>query len=65
MWARMPEYMNRLGKTEDNVVVFVTNKQYGDSVDDSYVVMRLGTFIPMMKALLESDKERYLYAPKR
>ena len=65
VWARMPEYMNRLGKTEDNVVVFVTNKQYGDSVDDSYVVMRLGTFIPMMKALLESDKERYLYAPKR
>jgi hypothetical protein len=61
----MPEYVKRYGGTNDNVIVFVTNKEYGDSVDDTYVVMRMGTFIPMMKALLDSDRERWSNAPNR
>jgi len=65
VWARMPEYVKRYGGTNDNVIVFVTNKEYGDSVDDTYVVMRMGTFIPMMKALLDSDRERWSNAPNR
>lgn len=64
-WARMPHRMSRIDAKEDNLVMFVTNKMYGDSVDDNFVVMRLGTFIPMMKALVESDRERWSNAPNR
>ena len=59
VWARMPELFGRFEKDDRNVIVFVTNKVYGDTVDDSFVVMRIGTFIPMMKALVESDRERW------
>jgi len=61
VWKRMPEYVRRLGS--DNAVIFITNKQYGDSIDDSFVVMQIRTFIPMMKALVDSDKERWTHAP--
>ena len=37
----------------DPVIVFVTNKRYGDSIDDSMVVLRLGAFIPMLKAFVK------------
>lgn len=59
VWARMPELFGRFEKDDRNTIVFVTNKVYGDTVDDSFVVMRIGTFIPMMKALVESDRERW------
>jgi hypothetical protein len=64
VWVRMPEYLKKYEHQDRNpdgrqVVIFTTNKIYGDSVDDSIVVMRLGTFIPMMKSLLETDKERW------
>ena len=64
VWARMPEYLKKYEHPSRNpdgrqVVIFTTNKTYGDSVDDSIVVMRLGTFIPMMKSLVETDKERW------
>lgn len=62
-WQLMPQYVRKY-ETERNpdgkqVVIFVTNRKYGDSVDDSLVVMRVGTFIPMLKALVNSDKERW------
>lgn len=57
-WARMPERF-KFYENDRNLIVFVTNRQYGDSVDDNFVIMRLGTFIPMMKALVESDRERW------
>jgi hypothetical protein len=63
MWELMPQTLRKY-ETERNpdgkqVVIFVTNRRYGDSVDDSIVVMRLGTFLPMIKALVDSDKERW------
>jgi len=61
VWVRMPEYVKRYEKNEDgkNAIVFVTNRAYGDNIDDSLVVLRLGTFVPMLKAFIDSDKERW------
>lgn len=60
VWQRMPEYVKRYEQSSGKqVVIFVTNRQYGDSVDDSLVVLRVGTFIPMLKALVDTDKERW------
>jgi hypothetical protein len=64
MWANMPRYVRRYEQQDKNetgkqVVIFATNRNYGDSVDDSIVVMRLGTFAPMLKAFIQSDKERW------
>lgn len=61
VWARMPEYVNKYERLAEGkqVIVFATNRGYGDSVDDSLVVLRLGTFAPMLKALVDSDKERW------
>lgn len=60
VWVRMPEYIKRYEHSSGKqVVIFVTNRQYGDSVDDSLVVLRIGTFIPMLKALVDNDKERW------
>jgi hypothetical protein len=59
VWARMPDYVNKYEKDGKQVVIFVTNRGYGDTVDDSLVVMRMNTFVPMIKALVDSDKERW------
>lgn len=59
VWTRMPEYVRKYEADGKQVVIFATNRQYGDSVDDSLVVLRLGTFIPMLKALVDNDKERW------
>lgn len=59
VWTRMPEYVKKYEADGKQVIIFATNRQYGDSVDDSLVVLRLGTFIPMLKALVDSDKERW------
>lgn len=59
VWTRMPEYVRKYEANGKQVVIFATNRQYGDSVDDSLVVLRLGTFIPMLKALVDNDKERW------
>lgn len=60
IWARMPMYLKRYEQhTEKQAIVVVTNRRYGDSVDDSIVVLRLGTFAPMLKAFYEADKERW------
>jgi hypothetical protein len=64
VWKRMPEYVKRYEKPDRNsegkqVVIFATNRQYGDSVEDTLVVLRLGTFAPMLKAFIENDRERW------
>lgn len=64
VWPRMPKYMHDIESQSSNpdgraAILFITNKKYGDSVDDSMVVMRLGTLIPMLKSLYYSDRERY------
>lgn len=60
VWKHMPMYISRYEEKEGrNVIILVTNRQYGDSVDDSMVVMRLGTFMPMLKAFIDTDRERW------
>jgi len=59
-WPLMPQYIRKFEyDTRARVIVIVNNKRYGDSVEDSLVVMRLGTFTPMLKAMYLSDKERW------
>lgn len=64
MWANMPKYVNKYEAQDRNedgkrAIIIATNKMYGDSVEDSLVVMRLGTFAPMLKAFIQSDRERW------
>ena len=64
VWKRMPEYVKRYEKSDRNiegkqVVILATNRQYGDSVEDTLVVLRLGTFAPMLKAFIQQDIERW------
>ena len=59
-WKKMPERFKYIeDKTDKNVIMIVNNARFGDGVEDSLVVMRLGTFGPLMKALYDSDKERW------
>lgn len=57
----LPEFF-RDHAGEPNLVVIVTNRKYGDDLEDSLVVMRLGTFGPMFATHITSDRERYLDA---
>lgn len=63
MWELMPQHLKQYEQDRNpdgkQVVIFATNRRYGDSVDDTIVVLRLGTFMPMLKALIDSDKERW------
>lgn len=60
-WKYMP---TRIGDLErrgsENVIMLVTSQRYGDEVEDSFVVMRLGTFTPIFKAFIDSDRERWI-----
>lgn len=61
VWARMNDRFT--GAEKDSpfpVIAFVTNKQHGPDVEDSYVILRLGTFMPMMAAMVAADRERWL-----
>lgn len=48
-----------------NLIVFVTNRKYGDDLEDSLVVMRLGTFAPIFATHINNDRERYIDAAYR
>jgi hypothetical protein len=45
---------------ETNLIVIVTNRRYGDDLEDSLVVMRLDTFTSMFATHINSDRERYI-----
>lgn len=57
----LPEVF-RANKEVPNYVVIVTNAHYGDNLEDSLVVLRLGDFTPMLAAFINNDRERYLRA---
>lgn len=64
-WKNMPYYFKRFESERQNgnphpVVMFITSKHNGPNVDDTFVMMRLETYAPMLKALVESDPSRYL-----
>lgn len=61
-WSRMPLYMREM-RDEMNHILIVTNRRYGDDVEDSLVVMRLNTFAEMLSTHINSDRERYIDAP--
>ena len=61
VWAKMNDRFTEAERTTRfPVIAFVTNKQQGPDVEDSYVVLRLGTFMPMFAAMVAGDRERWL-----
>jgi hypothetical protein len=65
VWANIPKYVRKYESSDHNsdgkpAIIFVTNRTYGDSVEDSLVVMRLGTFANIFKPFVHSDKERWI-----
>ena len=59
-WRLMPQNLRKAEMEGKRVVILVTSKRYGDDVEDTIVVMRLGTASPMLKALIDNDKERWI-----
>jgi len=64
-WKKLPERFKYVeDRTDKRVILIVNNARFGDGVEDSLVVMRLGTLTPLLKALVNNDKERWSDAPK-
>lgn len=60
-WARVPEAFKFVEKRNDMpTIVFLASKDNGESIDDSYVLMRLHTFVPFLVNKIESDPERHI-----
>lgn len=68
-WAEMPKRI-RAYEAKDrnpdrlNAIVLVTNKRYGDSIDDTMVVMRLGTLLPMLKSYTKEGNSNASINPR-
>jgi hypothetical protein len=60
-WKSAPEFVRKYEKLapHQRVILVVASKSYGDNVEDTLVLTRMGTFAPMLKAFIESDKERW------
>lgn len=64
-WANVPFYFKRYERERQNgnphpVIMFLASKYNGENVEDTFVLMRLGTFAPLIKALIESDPARHI-----
>ena len=60
-WTLVPQKLKQYAAERSNgkpPIIIMTNKQYGDSIDDMIVVMSLGTFMPMLKEWYQADPER-------
>jgi len=60
-WNLIPQKLKQYETERSNgkpPIIIMTNNQYGDSVDDMIVVMKLGTFMPMLKEWYQADPER-------
>lgn len=62
-WATMPKRLRDYEAKDrnpgrENVIIVATNKRYGDSIDDTIAVMRLGTLLPILKAYHQSLERR-------
>lgn len=60
-WSLMPQNLKKYEGERGNgnpCVILVTNKQYGDSVDDTIAVMKLSTLMPILKDWYQFDVER-------
>jgi hypothetical protein len=55
--SQLPRYFKERAD-EQNLIVFITNPQYGDSLEDSLVAMRLGTFGPIFETHINNNRER-------
>lgn len=58
-WEQMPKRIRDYESKERNpdrlnVIVLATNKRYGDSIDDTLAVMRLGTLLPLLQQYTKS-----------
>lgn len=64
-WATVPWAFERYETIRNQgssapTIMFLTSKSHGNEISDSYVLMRLETFAPMLKTIVEADPQRYL-----
>jgi hypothetical protein len=64
-WARLPQYFKRYETELRNgnpnpVVMFIASKDNGLSIEDSFVLMRLEHYIPLLTLCVHADPQRYL-----
>lgn len=63
-WAKVPFFFSRYEGERANgnphpVVMFLTSRDNGPNVEDTYVLMRLETFVPMLLSKVNADPERH------
>jgi len=64
-WANVPYQFHRYETERANgnphpVIMFLTGRNNGSEVNNTYVLTRLETFAPMLKTMIEAEPTRYL-----
>jgi len=68
-WAQVPFYFKRYENERANghtqpLVMFLTSRDSGPNIEDSYVLMRIETFAPFLVAKIDADPERHIRMEK-
>jgi hypothetical protein len=68
-WANVPYFFKRYETSRSNgnphpTVMFLTSKDNGPNVEDSFVLMRLETFAPLLVNQINADPERHIRMEK-
>lgn len=64
-WVNVPVAFRHVeNKDSLPLIAFLASKDNGSSIDDSYVLMRLSTFVPFLINKIDSDPERHIRREK-
>lgn len=64
-WAHTPEFFKRYERERNDgsgfpFVMFLTSKNNGPNIEDTFVLTRLDTFTALLANAVKADPERYL-----
>ena len=68
-WSKVPFFFRRYENERANgnphpVVMFLAQRDNGPNVEDTFVLMRLETFLPLLVSTINADPERHLRMEK-
>ena len=68
-WSKVPFFFRRYENERANgnphpVVMFLAQRDNGPNVEDTFVLMRLETFLPLLVSKINADPERHLRMEK-
>lgn len=68
-WSKVPFFFRRYETERANgnphpVVMFLAQRDNGPNVEDTFVLMRLETFLPLLVNKIEADPDRHLRMEK-